>query len=562
MQFSHLHCHTQFSLLDGAAAIPNMIAKAKADNQAAVAITDHGNMFGVFKFVAEAQKQGIKPVVGCEFYVVEDRHAKKFTKEKRDKRYHQLLLAKNEIGYQNISKLCSLGYIEGLYSKWPRVDKELIKQYSEGLIATTCCIGAEVPQAIINKGEEEGEKVFREWLEIFGDDYFIELQRHNIQNIDGSGLSQEDVNQILIKWSKKYNVPVIATNDSHYVEEEDANAHDILLCVNTGELQATPIGKGDKYKAKGTRFGFPNDEFYFKTTAQMEQLFHDIPQALDNTNIIVDRINTPSLSRDVLLPNFVMPSQFQTQDDYLRYLTFEGAKKRYGEIEAHVEERLNFELEVIKKSGYPGYFLIVQDFTTEARNLGVSVGPGRGSAAGSAVAYCIGITNVDPIKYDLLFERFLNPERVSMPDIDIDFDDEGRQQVIDYVVDKYGKNQVSQIITYGSMAAKSSLRDVGRVLDVPLADVGQICKQFPDHLSASLGKVLKDGGLDEKLKGKMNADQINAAEAFRKLADGKDNVARMIKEAKKLEGSIRNTGVHACGVIITPDDITKYLPMT
>lgn len=561
-QFSHLHCHTQFSLLDGAASIPDMIAKAKADGQSAVAITDHGNMFGAFKFVAEAKKHGIKPIIGCEFYVVEDRFQKSFTKEKKDKRYHQLILAKNEVGYRNLSKLCSLGYIEGLYSKWPRIDKDLLKQYSEGLIATSCCIGAEIPQTIIHKGEEAGEKVFLEWLDIFGDDYFIELQRHNIEDLDGTGVSQEDVNQVLLKWSEKYKVPAIATNDSHYVEEEDANAHDILLCVNTGELQTTPIGKGENFRAKGTRFGFPNQEFFFKTTAQMEQVFSDVPQVLENTQIIVDRINTPSLERDVLLPNFTLPQGFQTQSEYLRYLTFEGAKKRYGEITANVEERLNFELKVIDDSGYPGYFLIVQDFTSAARKMGVSVGPGRGSAAGSAVAYCIGITNVDPIKYDLLFERFLNPERVSMPDIDIDFDDEGRQQVIDFVVDKYGKNQVAQIITYGSMAAKMSLRDVGRVLDVPLSEVDRVSKSFPDHLSATLNKVLADGGVQPKLQGKLNSDQKQKAEEFRKLAAGNDNIAKMIQEAKKLEGSIRNTGVHACGVIITPDDITKYLPMT
>ena len=561
-QFSHLHCHTQFSLLDGAASIPDMIAKAKADGQTAVAITDHGNMFGAFKFVAEATKAGIKPIIGCEFYVVEDRFQKSFTKEKKDKRYHQLLLAKNEIGYRNLSKLCSLGYIDGLYSKWPRVDRELIKQYSEGLIATTCCIGAEVPQAIMHKGEEAAEKIFLEWLEIFGEDYFIELQRHNIENLDGTGISQEDINQLLLKWSEKYKVTAIATNDSHYVDEEDSNAHDILLCVNTGELQSTPVGSGENYNSKGTRFGFPNEQFFFKTQAEMGKLFSDIQHDMDKTQMNIERNKTTKLERDILLPNFVMPEQFATQDDYLRYLTFEGAKKRYGQISQHVEERINFELSVIKDSGYPGYFLIVQDFTSAAREMGVSVGPGRGSAAGSVVAYCVGITNVDPIKYDLLFERFLNPERVSMPDIDIDFDDEGRQQVIDFVVDKYGKNQVAQIITYGSMAAKMSLRDVGRVLDIPLAEVNQVSKVFPDHLSATLNKVLGENGIDPKLESKLNGEQKNNAEEFRKLAAGKDKIGEMIREAKKLEGSIRSTGVHACGVIITPDDITQYLPMT
>lgn len=557
MQFSHLHCHTQFSLLDGAANIAGMIAKAKADNMRAVALTDHGNMFGAFKFVAEAQKQGVIPVVGCEFYVVKDMYRHSFTKGDRDRRFHQLMLAKNQKGYENLSKLCSFGYTDGLYGKFPRIQKSLIKEYKEGLIATTCCIGAEVPQTILFEGEEKGEQVFKEWLDIFGEDYYIELQRHEIKNIDNTGMSQEDVNQILIKWSKKYNVPIIATNDSHYIDQEDANAHDILLCVNTGDKQSTPIGHG-----KDFRFGFPNNEFFFKTQAEMQRIFHDIPEALDNTNLIVDKITPPQLKRDILLPAYVLPENFKTQDDYLKYLAFEGAKKRYGEISARVEERLNFELNVIKQSGYPGYFLIVQDFTSVARELGVSVGPGRGSAAGSAVAYCTGITNVDPIKYDLLFERFLNPERISMPDIDIDFDDEGRSKVMDYVIDKYGKNQVAQIITYGSMAAKSSIRDVGRVLDLPLDQVNQICKTFPDHLSASLKKVLNAGDINPKLKAKLNSDQIAAAYEFRKLAEGKDLTAQTINTAKKLEGSVRNTGIHACGVIITPDDITKFVPVS
>ncbi len=556
-EFCHLHCHTQFSLLDGAASIPGMISKAKADGQKAVAITDHGNMFGAFKFVAEAKAQGILPIVGCEFYVVEDRFQKTFTGGKKDKRYHQLLLAKNMDGYRNLSKLCSLGYIDGLYSKFPRIDMELIRQYKDGLIATTCCIGATIPQAIIHKGEEEAEKLFLEWLDLFGEDFYIELQRHHIHDLDGTGVSQEDVNQVLIKWSKKHNVPVIATNDSHYVEEEDANAHDILLCVNTGDKQATPKGHG-----KGFRFGFPNDNFYFKTTEEMMNLFGDIPEAVENTVMVAEKIQEANLARDILLPAYQLPDGFETQDDYLRYLTFEGAKRRYGEVTAEIAERLDFELKVIADSGYPGYFLIVQDFTSTARKQGVSVGPGRGSAAGSAVAYCIGITNVDPIKYDLLFERFLNPERVSMPDIDIDFDDEGRQRVIDYVVDKYGRNQVAQIITYGSMAAKSSIRDVGRVLDLPLPEVDKITKAFPDNLSASLNGVLADGGVSDKLKSKLNNQQKQDAEEFRKLAAKDDLVAKTIQQAKRLEGSVRNTGIHACGVIITPDDITNYVPVT
>ena len=555
--FSHLHCHSQFSLLDGASPIDDMFAKAKADGMRAVALTDHGNMYGAFKFVNSGERHGVKPIVGCEFYMVEDRFRRSFVGDSKDKRYHQLILAKNQKGYENLSLLCSLGYIDGLYGKFPRIDKELLKKHSEGLIATSCCIGAEIPQAILFKGEAEAEKLIKEYIQIFGEDFYIELQRHGIENIDGTGMSQEDVNQTLIRFAKKYDLKTIATNDSHYMEEEDAQPHDILLCVNTGSKLSDPKGYG-----KGLRFAFPNNEFFFKTQEEMGRLFADVPEALDNTNIIVDSITTPKLTRDVLLPNFIMPPEFKTQDDYLRFLTFEGAKKRYPEMTIDTEERLLFELSVIKDSGYPGYFLIVQDFTSVARDMGVSVGPGRGSAAGSAVAYCLGITNVDPIAYDLLFERFLNPERVSLPDIDIDFDDEGRQKVIDYVIDKYGQKQVAQIITYGSMAARSSIKDVGRVLDVPLQEVNKVTKAFPDHLSANLNKVLATGGVQKKLKDSMNAEQNQAAEEFRVMAEQDDEIGQMIRTAKRLEGSVRNTGIHACGVIITPDDITKYLPVT
>lgn len=537
--FNHLHCHTQYSLLDGAASIKDMVQKAYNDGMSAVALTDHGNMFGAFKFVAEANKYNIKPIVGCEFYVVDDRHKKSFSKENRDQRYHQLLLAKNETGYRNLMKLCSLGYTEGLYSKWPRIDKELILKYHEGLIATSCCIGAIVPQAILWKSEEEAEKEFKWWLDLFGEDYYIELQRHNLQDIDNSGKSQEDVNQVLLNWSKKHKVNAIATNDSHYVEKEDAEAHDILLCVNTGDLKSTPIGDG-----RGYRFGFPNDEFYFKSTEEMGQLFEDVPQALDFTNEIADKCFSPNLKRDILLPNFPIPEGYVDADAYLKHLSFQGAKKRYSQFTQDIEDRINHELNIIKTMGFAGYFLITADMINAGRNLGVMIGPGRGSAAGSVVAYCIGITNIDPVKYNLLFERFLNPERVSMPDIDTDFDDEGRQKVIDYVVDKYGHNQVAQIITYGTMAAKMAIRDVARVLDLPLSEADTLAKLVPERPGVSLSQAFKE---------------VKELEEIKKGSDEKANVLNL---AEKLEGSVRNSGIHAAGVIIAPDDITNYIPVS
>ncbi len=560
--FVHLHSHTQFSLLDGASNIEVLMKKAAQDGMKGVALTDHGNMFGAFKFVAEAEKNGIKPIIGCEFYLVKDRHKQSFQKSKgeRDKRYHQLMLAKNQKGYENLCKLCSMGFMQGLYSKFPRIDKELIEQYHEGLIVTSCCVGAEIPQAIIEGDLKKAEELLKWWLNIFGEDFYIEIQRHRgLDNLDIfkngkrvlSGVSQEDINQILLGFAAKYNVKVIATNDSHYVEEEDWEAHDMLLCINTGSLVQDE-----------NRFKFSSSDFFFKTQDQMNSIFTDVPESIANTIEVFDKIDKLTLARDILLPAFPLPKQFKTQDEFLRHLTYVGAKKRYGDITREISERLDFELDVIRNSGYPGYFLIVQDFTTEARKMGVSVGPGRGSAAGSAVAYCLAITNIDPIKYDLLFERFLNPERVSMPDIDIDFDDVGRSKVMDYVIEKYGRNQVAQIITYGSMAARSSLQDVGRVMNVPLQEVIAVKKVLPDNLSVTLKKILADGDIAPKLKDKLNAEELEKAYQFRKLAEQEGEIGTMIQNAKKLEGSIRNTGIHACGVIITPDDITNYVPVT
>ena len=573
MKFSHLHVHTQFSLLDGAASIKNLYKKAIADGMPAIAISDHGNMFGAFEFVKEAYnnldangKPKIKPIVGCEFYITTDRTRKTFSKEEKDPRHHQILLAKNEEGYRNLVKLTSLGYIEGMYSKYPRIDKELIHKYHKGLIATTCCLGALVPQTILKKGEAEGENEFKWWLNIFQEDYYVELQRHGLPE-------QEKVNLSLLKFAKKYNVKVIASNDSHYVDQKDFNAHDILLCINTGEKQSTPALRefsDDDVSTKNKRFAFPNDQFYLKTTEEMTQVFHDLPEAIDNTNEVVDKIDLLNLKREILLPFFEVPANFKTQDEYLEHLTWTGAKERYKILTPESEERLQFELGVIKKMGFAGYFLIVGDFIKAGRDMGVFIGPGRGSAAGSAVAYCIGITNIDPIKYNLLFERFLNPERKSMPDIDTDFDDEGRQKVLNYVVQKYGKNQVAQIITYGTMAAKSSIADVARVMDLPISDSRAISKLVPEKPGINLKRLLhapintkdaKNGERSLEDKEQLQGEDIENVKKLRELYAGNDLNSKILHEAETLEGSVRNTGIHASAIIIAPKDLTELLPV-
>ena len=573
MKFSHLHVHTQFSLLDGAAPIKSLYKKAIADGMPALAISDHGNMFGAFEFVKEAYnhldengKPKVKPVVGCEFYITQDRTRKTFSKDEKDPRHHQILLAKNDIGYKNLVKLTSLGYIEGMYSKYPRIDKQLIHKYHEGLIATTCCLGALVPQTILKKGEAEGENEFKWWLNIFQEDYYVELQRHGIPE-------QDKVNEVLLRFAKKYKVKVIASNDSHYVDQKDFNAHDILLCINTGEKQSTPALRefsDDDVISKNKRFAFPNDQFYFKTTKEMSEVFSDLPEAIDNTNEIVDKIDLLNLKKDILLPNFVVPSNFKTQDEYLASITWAGAKERYQILKPEAEERISFELGVIQKMGFAGYFLIVSDFIRAGREIGVFVGPGRGSAAGSVVAYCIGITNIDPIKYNLLFERFLNPERKSMPDIDTDFDDEGRQKVIDYVVQKYGKNQVAQIITYGTMAAKSSIADVARVMDLPLAESRALSKLVPEKPGIVLKRLLhaplhskdaKEGEKSLEDKEQLQADDFENVKKLREIYNGNDLLGKILHEAEVLEGSVRNTGIHAAGIIIAPKDLTELIPV-
>ncbi len=570
--FVHLHNHTQFSVLQSTISVPDLVKVAAKHKMRAVAMTDHANMMGAFHFVQavsnhnksvkaaneEAIENGeepigveMKPIVGCEFFVCEN-HT---DKSRKDNGYQVVLIAKNKNGYHNLAKMSSTAFVDGFYYV-PRIDKEVIKKYKEDVMVLTGNLYGEVPSKVLNIGEKQAEEALLWWHEEFGDDLYIEIMRHNQED-------EKRVNQVLIEFANKYGIKTIATNNTYYCEKEDANAHDILLCVKDGEKQATPIGRG-----RGYRYGLPNQEYYFKSQDEMKRLFKDLPDAILNIQEVIDKIEPFVLARDVLLPAFDIPERFQSKEDeidggkrgenaYLRHITYEGAKIRYEEITPEIDERLDFELKVIEKTGYPGYFLIVEDFIRAARDMGVSVGPGRGSAAGSAVAYCLWITNLDPIKYDLLFERFLNPDRVSMPDIDIDFDDEGRGRVMDYVIEKYGANQVAQIITYGTMAAKSSIRDTARVLDLPLGDADRIAKLIPNM--SKLGKIF---GVDEAtLKKKFRSDELEKVNELISIADGNNLEAEMLNQARVLEGSVRNTGIHACGVIITPDDITKFVPV-
>jgi len=582
--FTHLHNHSQFSVLQSTSDVGDLVKKAAEYNMPAIALTDHGNMYGAFMFwqavdkqnkgikshneaIDKGEKQGekkkeIKCIIGCELYVTKN-HT---DKSKQDNGFAIPFLAKNKHGYENLSKLSSIGFVHGFYYV-PRIDKDILVQHKEGLIVTTGGLMGEVPSLILNVGESQAEEAFLWYKEMFGDDFYVELNRHNLPD-------ENHVNEVLLQFAKKHNVKCIAANNNYYLDKKGSEAHDILLCVKDGELKETPVGRG-----RGFRFGMPNNEFYFKSPKEMSDLFKDLPEALENTQEIVDKIESFKLGRDVLLPKFPLPKEFEDPRDsdpndegkgkrgenaYLRHLTYEGAKKRYPDLTSEIKERLDFELATMERMGFPGYFLIVSDFTTKAREMGVSVGPGRGSAAGSAVAYCLGITNVDPIKYDLLFERFLNPDRISMPDIDIDFDDEGRDKVIDYVIGKYGFNQVAQIITYGTMGGKSAIRDTARVLNLPLPDADKLAKSFPDSLEAELKALLKPGGIDEKYleKVKDRREVVEQSINFRKLSEENTPEAKVLQQAYELEGSLRNTGIHACGVIITPDELTKYVPVT
>ena len=554
--FVHLHNHSQFSVLQATSKMSQMVSVAAENQMPAIAITDHANLMGAFHFIKAVgnhnkdavEEAQIKPIVGCEFYVCEDHK----DKTRRDDGYQVVFLAKNKKGYHNLAKMSSIAYVEGFYYV-PRIDRAVVEMYKDDLIVLTGNLYGEVPSKILNLGNRQAEEALQWWHGMFGADLYVELMRHGQED-------EKRVNEVLIPLAKQYKIPLIASNNTYYATKEEANAHDILLCLKEGEKQATPIGRG-----RGFRFGFPNQEYYIKSTEEMKTLFKDLPEAILNIEALIDKIESFELAREVLLPKFGIPEEYLVSDDpdgklgennFLRYLTYEGAKKRYGTLTDEITERIDFELSVIANTGYPGYFLIVQDLIAAAREMGVSVGPGRGSAAGSVVAYCLKITNIDPIKYNLLFERFLNPDRVSMPDIDIDFDDEGRGKVMDYVIDKYGSNQVAQIITYGTMAAKSSIRDTARVLDLALNEADRISKLLPNI------KLSKIFGLPEKeLKKLLRADEFIKVKEFLALAEESSLSGETIQQAKVLEGSLRNTGTHACGVIITPDDITKFVPV-
>ncbi len=574
--FVHLHNHTQFSVLQSTISVAALVKATAEQKMPAVAITDHANLMGAFHFVRDilyhnktAQTKNaaavandeiptetiIKPIVGCEFFVCEDHK----DKTRKDNGFQIVFLAKTKKGYHNLAKMSSIAYTEGFYYV-PRIDKKIIEKYKEDLIVLSGNLYGEIPNKVLNLGENQAEEALIWWKNQFGEDFYIEVMRHNQED-------ENRVNTALISLAKKHEVKLIATNNTFYIEKGNANAHDILLCVRDGEKQSTPIGRG-----RGYRYGLPNQEYYFKSGDEMKKLFNDLPEAISNTKEIVDKIEIYDLAREVLLPKFEIPNEFLISEDendggkrgenaFLKHLTFEGAKKRYKEITPEIQDRIDFELLTIENSGYPGYFLIVQDFISEARKMDVSVGPGRGSAAGSVVAYCLGITNIDPLLYNLLFERFLNPDRVSLPDIDIDFDDEGRSRVMDYVIQKYGSKQVAQIITYGTMAAKSAIRDTARVLDLPLYEADKIAKLIPAMIPSkwSLARFLKDA--EGEIKKVLRPEDFDKIKELIGLSKDGDLSGETIQQAQILEGNLRNTGIHACGVIITPSDITDFVPV-
>jgi len=532
--FSHLHVHTQYSILDGASNIASLIEKVKSSGMDALAITDHGNMFGAKEFHNLASKKGIKPIIGCEIYVAKGTIQDKSGKEDRSGD-HLIILAKNLKGYKNLIKLVSLAWTKGFYYK-PRIDKSLLRQYREGLIASSACLAGEIPDAILNDSAEAAEYALKEYIDIFGEDFYLEIQRHETYDPEADRTAfplQQKVIEAFRKLSVKYNVKIIASNDVHFINAEDADAHDRLICINTAKDLDDP-----------DRLRYSKQE-YVKTEEEMRKIFSDIPEAIDNVAGLVTKIEKYKLDQEPIMPDFEIPSDFDTKDEYLRYLTYKGADERWGQLTKEQTDRIDFELETVAKMGFPAYFLIVWDFLRAAREMGVSVGPGRGSAAGSAVAYCLRITDIDPIKYGLLFERFLNPDRISMPDIDIDFDEDGREDVLKYVVNKYGHDKVAHIITFGTMGAKMAIRDVARVQKLPLADADRLAKLVPEKPGTTLAEAYAE--VPELAREKESSNKL---------------ISQTLKYAEVLEGSVRQTGVHACGVIISKEPLDNYIPLS
>ncbi len=530
----HLHLHTQYSILDGATKISELMEVVSDLEMPAVAITDHGNMFGAKEFHSAARAKGIKPIIGVEAYVARRSMAENTSKDDRSGD-HLILLAKNYAGYRNLVKLVSLAWTDGFYYK-PRIDKELLKQYNDGLIVTSACIAGEIPSALLNNDKDTAEEVIKEYRDIFGDDFYLEIQRHKTGDPVYDNDTLERQNRVIEAYkeiTKKAGIKIVATNDVHFLKAEDAEAHDRLICLNTGKELDDP-----------DRLRYTKQE-YFKTEDQMRDLFNDCIEAVDNTIEIANKVEDYELDHEPIMPEFPIPDEFETKDDYLRHLTYKGAKERWSELNSELEERLDFELDTIKKMGYPGYFLIVQDFLRAAREMGVSVGPGRGSAAGSAVAYALRITDIDPIKYKLLFERFLNPDRISMPDIDIDFDEDGRDQVLKYVVEKYGHDRVAHIITFGTMAAKMAIRDVARVQNLQLSDADRLAKLIPERPGVTFHTAYEE--VPELKKEKNSGDEL---------------ISRTLQYAEALEGSVRQTGIHACGIIIGRDPLNEHIPLS
>lgn len=556
MSFAHLHVHTYYSILDGAANIKSHFKKAQEDKQPALAITDHGNMFGVKEFLKVAKDfPDIKPIVGCEVYLNREGRFSKRGKEDQGA-YHLILLAKNLAGYYNLVKIVSTGWIEGFYYK-PKIDREILEKYHENIICASACLGGEVPKAINAGNLQEAEETALWYKNLFGDDYYLEVQLHKTE-LPGYGEEvhqlQNNVNEEILKLGEKLGIKVIATNDVHFTRKEDGPAHDRLICLTTNSNFDEP-----------NRMRYTQQE-YLKTAEEMLGLFPQHPEVISNTLEIVDKIEKYKIDRDHVLPIFPLPEEFPDSNEYLKHLVYKGADNKYKTLTQDTRDRIDFELATIKKMGFPDYFLIVQDFIAAAREIDVWVGPGRGSAAGSVVAYCLGITNLDPIKYDLLFERFLNPDRISMPDIDIDFDDDGRGKVLKYVEDKYGKDHVSHVVTFGTMATKSAIKDVARIQNVPLPESDRLTKLIPDSFPDNVEKKKDENGeMIEKVT-KVKVTVENCIKLVPEMQQAYHEspipgVHETLEYAKRLEGTVRNTGVHACAIIIGRDNLTEHIPI-